>query len=90
MNDKIMNGNYERDPNLGPPVYLAEVNNDKSYAFVEFKTPKDAAIGMAHDGITLFGQALRIRRPKDYVPSGSADEGMTQGLKIQKNFKLAI
>lgn len=78
LNEKIMNGPYERDPKLGPPVYLAEVNNEKSFAFVEFKTPKDASIGMAYDGITLFGQALRIRRPRDYVPSGSEDESASR------------
>ena len=75
LNEKIMNAPYERDASVGPPVLVSEVTPDKSFAFVEFKTPRDAAICLAFDGVSLFGQSLRIRRPKDYVPTGDERDG---------------
>jgi len=37
---------------------------------------------MGFDGITLSGQSLRVRRPKDYQPSGEDDEDSSLNLNI--------
>ena len=53
------------------PVVSVQVNHDKSYAFVEFRSPDEAQSCMTFDGISFQGQTLKIRRPKDYVgPEG--------------------
>jgi len=44
------------------------INTEKSFAFVEFRFPEDATSSMGLDGIMLDGHALKVRRPKDYVP----------------------
>ncbi|KAJ3338144.1 U2 small nuclear RNA auxiliary factor 2 [Gonapodya sp. JEL0774] len=54
--------------NVGNPCMAAQINAEKNYAFVEFRTPPEATAAMAFDGITFMGQSLKIRRPKDYVP----------------------
>ncbi|KAJ3333680.1 hypothetical protein HDU76_005154 [Blyttiomyces sp. JEL0837] len=49
-----------------PPVVSAQINHDKNYAFVEFRTPEECTAAMALDGLPYSGQTLKIRRPKDY------------------------
>ena len=69
------------------PCISAQLNQDRTFALLEFKNPGDATVALAFDGIALdddvsmSGTAngaphgLVIRRPKDYiVPSLSADE----------------
>jgi len=51
-----------------PPVSTAQINHDKSFAFIEFQTPEDATNGMVFDGLMCAGNALKVRRPKDYRP----------------------
>jgi splicing factor U2AF subunit len=51
----------------GPPVANCQMNKEKLFAFVEMRTPEDASAGMAFDGITLKGYALKVRRPRDYA-----------------------
>lgn len=52
----------------GPdPVVSVQVNHDKSYAFVEFRSAAESSKAMGFDGIVFQGQVLKIRRPKDYV-----------------------
>jgi len=52
----------------GNPVIAVQINVEKSYAFLEMRSPDEASAGMAFDGIMLHGHALKVRRPKDYVP----------------------
>ena len=54
------------------PVVSVQVNHDKSYAFVEFRSPEEAISAMSFDGIVFQGQALKIRRPKDYIGPDTA------------------
>ena len=49
------------------PCLGAQVNPDKGYAFLEFRTPDEATNAMSFDGIVFQSQSLKIRRPKDYV-----------------------
>ncbi|KAJ2959135.1 hypothetical protein NQZ79_g5353 [Umbelopsis isabellina] len=57
-----------------PPVLSVQVNHDKNYAFVEFHHPDQATAALAFDGISFQGQALKIRRPKDYQPAFGYNE----------------
>eukprot|EP01103_Thecamoeba_quadrilineata_P012576 TRINITY_DN327_c0_g1_i5.p1 TRINITY_DN327_c0_g1~~TRINITY_DN327_c0_g1_i5.p1 ORF type:complete len:360 (-),score=71.67 TRINITY_DN327_c0_g1_i5:3-1082(-) len=52
----------------GTPVIAVQMNYEKSFAFIEFRSVDDATSGMLLDGITLHGQSLKVRRPKDYQP----------------------
>ncbi|KAJ3082139.1 U2 small nuclear RNA auxiliary factor 2 [Quaeritorhiza haematococci] len=52
----------------GAPVIAAQINLEKNYAFIEFRSPEEATAAMAFDGIPFQGQSLKIRRPKDYQP----------------------
>ncbi|KAI9101205.1 splicing factor U2AF 65 kDa subunit-like protein [Phlyctochytrium arcticum] len=54
----------------GLPVIAAQINLDKNYAFVEFRSHEEATAAMAFDGLAFAGQSLKIRRPKDYQPQG--------------------
>ncbi|KAF9578337.1 U2 small nuclear RNA auxiliary factor 2, partial [Lunasporangiospora selenospora] len=51
-----------------PPVVSVHINQEKNYAFVEFRTPEEATAAMAFDGIVFQAMTLKIRRPKDYQP----------------------
>ncbi|KAI9874691.1 MAG: hypothetical protein M1830_009412, partial [Pleopsidium flavum] len=78
------------------PCISAQISKDRSFALLEFKTPADATIALALDGIamedndnmdTTNGTAngnihgLSIRRPKDYiVPSVTDDTNYEEGV----------
>lgn len=51
----------------GDPCISVQVNGDKGYGFVEFRCPEECTSAMSFDGVIFHGQALKIRRPKDYV-----------------------
>jgi splicing factor U2AF subunit len=52
----------------GNPVIACQVNLDKNFAFVEFRSVDETTQAMAFDGINFQGQSLKIRRPRDYQP----------------------
>lgn len=52
----------------GNPVLACQINLEKNFAFLEFRSVEETTLAMAFDGIILQGQALKIRRPKDYQP----------------------
>ncbi|KAL3103378.1 hypothetical protein niasHS_002564 [Heterodera schachtii] len=51
----------------GNPVIACQINLDKNFAFIEFRSIDETTAGMAFDGINFMGQQLKIRRPRDYV-----------------------
>jgi len=55
------------------PIIAVQLNVEKSFAFIEFRSPDDATSGMAFDGIVLRGTALKVRRPKDYQAPPTGD-----------------
>jgi splicing factor U2AF subunit len=67
FNAAMANANVVSSP--GSPVLSATINREKAYAFIEFRSAEEASAGMSLDGITLQGNALRVRRPKDYQPN---------------------
>ncbi|XP_045592873.2 splicing factor U2AF 50 kDa subunit isoform X1 [Procambarus clarkii] len=52
----------------GNPVIASQVNLDKNFAFLEFRSIDETTQGIAFDGINFKGQSLKIRRPHDYQP----------------------
>ncbi|XP_017484563.1 PREDICTED: splicing factor U2AF 50 kDa subunit-like [Rhagoletis zephyria] len=59
---------------LGNPVLACQINLDKNFAFLEFRSIDETTQAMAFDGIAFKGQSLKIRRPHDYQPM----PGMTE------------
>ncbi|CAF1486188.1 unnamed protein product [Adineta steineri] len=56
----------------GNPVIAVQINLDKNFAFLEFRSIDETTAAMAFDGIVFQGQSLKIRRPRDYqaMPGG--------------------
>lgn len=60
----------------GNPVLACQINLDKNFAFLEFRSIDETTQAMAFDGINFKGQSLKIRRPHDYQPMpGMTDSG---------------
>lgn len=51
-----------------PPIVGVQVNESKPFAFLETRTPEDAANVLLFDGITIGANQLKVRRPKDFKP----------------------
>jgi len=67
------------------PCLSAHIATSKEYAALEFKTPEDATVALAMNGISMRDDAggpdragLSIRRPKDYI-TPAADENAYTG-----------
>ncbi|MGI4795354.1 MAG: hypothetical protein ACRYG8_15025 [Janthinobacterium lividum] len=69
------------------PCISAQISQDRSFALLEFKSPEDATVALALDGITMEDSSamdtsngngthsgLSIRRPKDYIVPTAAEE----------------
>lgn len=52
----------------GNPVVSVYTNLDKRFAFIETRTIREAAAGLALDGVKFREMFLRLRRPNDYNP----------------------
>ncbi|XP_071947763.1 splicing factor U2AF 50 kDa subunit-like [Antedon mediterranea] len=52
----------------GKPVLAVQINHDKNFAFLEFRSVDETTQAMAFDGVVFQNQSLKIRRPKDYQP----------------------
>lgn len=55
---------------------ISQVNLDKNFAFLEFRSIDETSQGIAFDGINFKGQSLKIRRPHDYQPTPGTGDGM--------------
>jgi len=66
FNAKMRESDIAKQP--GNPVLACQINLEKNFAFLEFRSVDETTLAMAFDGIILQGQALKIRRPKDYQP----------------------
>lgn len=64
----------------GNPVLACQINLDKNFAFLEFRSIDETTQAMAFDGINFKGQSLKIRRPHDYQPTpGMTDNPAASG-----------
>lgn len=75
------------------PCISAQVSEDHSFALLEFKTPNDATVALAFDGVVMDEHAaadsgaangapagLEVRRPKDYIVPGGAEQEYQEGV----------
>lgn len=75
FNDRMHESKLSQAPGL--PVLAVQVNHDKNFAFLEFRSVDETTQAMAFDGVMFQGQALKIRRPKDYQPVPGMSETPT-------------
>jgi splicing factor U2AF subunit len=75
------------------PCSAAHIASSKAYAALEFKTPEDATVALAMNGILMRDDSaapdrsgLSIRRPKDYI-TPSADENAYSGEEVSSVVK---
>lgn len=58
----------------GNPVIACQINLDKNFAFLEFRSVDETTAAMAFDGVHFQGQSLKLRRPRDYQPIPGVEE----------------
>ncbi|KAL4803224.1 hypothetical protein BDV18DRAFT_145398 [Aspergillus unguis] len=72
------------------PCISAQISDDRTYALLEFKSPNDATVALAFDGISMGGnesngaegaKGLEVRRPKDYIVPNLAEQEEDGALK---------
>ena len=56
----------------GDPILAVQINLDKNFAFLEFRSTDETTAALAFDGINFMNQSLKIRRPTDFRPLPSA------------------
>ena len=75
------------------PCISAQVSDDRSYALLEFKTPSDATVALAFDGIQMEehqtmgekgAQGLEVRRPKDYILPSAPEQEYQEGVLLNE------
>ncbi|KAJ5908052.1 hypothetical protein N7495_000734 [Penicillium taxi] len=72
------------------PCISAQVSDDGEYALLEFKSPNDATVALALDGVTMSddinaNEGLEVRRPKDYiVPDLSTENVYQEGVLLNE------
>lgn len=66
FNEQMHKNKFALD-DVGEPTLSAQVNTEKGYAFVEFRSATEATSAMSFDGIIFQGQSIKLRRPKDYI-----------------------
>lgn len=72
FNEQMHHCGFAQAP--GAPVLACQINLDKNFAFLEFRSIDETTQAMAFDGITFKGQSLKIRRPHDYQPMPGMSE----------------
>jgi len=58
----------------GDPILAVQINLDKNFAFLEFRSVDETSTALAFDGINYMNQSLIIRRPSDYKPPPGASD----------------
>ncbi|KAM3175824.1 U2 small nuclear RNA auxiliary factor 2 [Hymenolepis weldensis] len=58
----------------GNPIIAVQINMEKNFAFLEFRSVDETTQGLALDGILFHDQALKLRRPRDYAPLPGVSE----------------
>ncbi|KAA3672133.1 hypothetical protein P879_04886 [Paragonimus westermani] len=58
----------------GSPIIAVQINMEKNFAFLEFRSVDETTQGLALDGVLFHNQALKLRRPRDYAPLPGVSE----------------
>lgn len=78
------------------PCLSAQINPDRSFALLEFKSAEDATTALAFDGLSISGDStngdangksagISIRRPKDYIVPTVTDESEQTAGVVSEN-----
>lgn len=59
----------------GNPILACQINLEKNFAFLEFRSIDETTQAVAFDGINFKGQSLKIRRPHDYQSMPGTSDG---------------
>jgi len=51
----------------GNSILSSWISADGNYAFIEFRTPEEASNGFALNNVSIFGQSLKVGRPRTYT-----------------------
>lgn len=65
FNNLLISGNQISEP--GKPVIGVQINREKLFAVIEFRTTEEAKAALQHDGTILEGLVLSVKRPKDFI-----------------------
>ncbi|KAK2964758.1 putative Splicing factor U2AF 50 kDa subunit [Blattamonas nauphoetae] len=76
-NQFVLHGVGSTASSAAKPVVDVQVNADKNYAFVEFRTAQDATNAMSFNGCVFQNTQLKIGRPKEYVAIEGVDDSST-------------
>ena len=63
---------FQNNPATGS-ILSAQINTEKNFCFLEFRTVEECTRALAFDGIQVKGQGVKLRRPKDYQPMPGAE-----------------
>lgn len=79
------------------PCISAQISSDHSFALLEFKSPNDATVALAFDGVTMeehetagngdtegAPKGLEVRRPKDYIVPSATDQPYQEGVLLNE------
>jgi len=66
----------------GEPINQVQINQEKNFAFLEFRSVEETTNALTFDGISLNGQALKLKRPKDYAPLPGQGDLTSMGMNI--------
>ncbi|KAL3317622.1 U2 small nuclear RNA auxiliary factor 2 [Cichlidogyrus casuarinus] len=67
FNNSIISRGLSLHP--GPQIaQTVQVNREKNFAFVEFRSVAETTLALLLDGTSCFGNTLKLKRPRDYVP----------------------
>merc|ERR1712088_933038 len=64
------------------PILACQVNLDKNFAFLEFRSIDETTQAMAFDGTNFKGQSLKLRRPHDYQPMPGMSENPNYNVPV--------
>lgn len=71
---EFLNASMKKVPGLvqaeGNPIIGLDMSSERSYCFIELRTPDEATFFTAFDGLTYEGHSLRVHRPREWTPSG--------------------
>jgi len=95
FNDQMRVAGLSQAP--GDPILAAQINVDKNFAFLEFRSVDETSQALAFDGINFMSQSLKIRRPSDYkalpgsdVPQMPNTAGLNQPMVADSQNKLFV
>lgn len=70
INEQVLKFGLNTQP--GAPLMTSGINRERNFSFIEFRSAEEATKAISLDGITAEGVQLRIKRPKDYMPTPGA------------------